>query len=130
LQVEDRSNVGLTELQAVTDDMIQAGNAQSGLKALNTTFRASVPQLFADVDRVKAKSLDVPLDVVFNTLQAYLGSAYVNDFNMFGRTYQVRVQADQRFRLKPEDITRLEVRDQQANMLTLGTLTRVYEVLG
>ena len=102
--------------------MIQDGNAQTGLRALNTTFRAGVPQLYADIDRVKAKSLDVPLDAVFGTLQASLGSAYVNDFNLFGRTYQVRVQADQRFRLRPDDIRRLEVRDRPGQMVPLGTL--------
>jgi hydrophobic/amphiphilic exporter-1 (mainly G- bacteria), HAE1 family len=130
VQIEDRGNVGLSLLQEVTDAMVRYGNAQSNLKALNTTFRARVPQLYADVDRVKAKSLEVPLDVVFNTLQASLGSSYVNDFNKFGRTYQVRVQADQKFRLKPEDITRLEVRDIQGEMLPLGTLTSVREDLG
>jgi hydrophobic/amphiphilic exporter-1 (mainly G- bacteria), HAE1 family len=130
LQVEDRGNVGLSDLQQLTDEMIQAGGLQSGLRALNTTFRAGVPQLYADVDREKAKSLEVPLNVVFNTLQAFLGSAYVNDFNKFGRTYQVRVQADQRFRLKRDDITRLEVRDLQANMIPIGTLAKVDEVLG
>ena len=81
-----------------------------------------MPQLYVDVDRVKAKSLGVPLDDVFGTLQASLGSAYVNDFNKFGRTYQVRVQADQQFRLEPEDIRRLEVRNRQGEMVPLGTL--------
>ena len=81
------------------------GNAQAGLVGLNTTFRANVPQLFLDVDRTKAKRLGVPLDgVLFNTLQAYLGSAYVNDFNKFGRTYQVKVQADSVFRIEKDDM--------------------------
>ncbi len=110
--------------------MIQDGNAQTGLRALNTTFRAGVPQLYADIDRVKAKSLDVPLDSVFGTLQAALGSAYVNDFNKFGRTYQVRVQADQRFRLVPDDIRRLEVRDSRGKMVPLHTLITMRERLG
>ncbi|MFO0909573.1 MAG: multidrug efflux RND transporter permease subunit [Isosphaeraceae bacterium] len=130
MQVEDRGNAGLQALQAATDEMIRKGNTQSGLRALNTSFRANVPQLYADVDRVKAKSLEVPLDVVFNTLQAFLGSAYVNDFNAFGRTYQVRVQADQQFRLQADDIRRLEVRDLSGTMIPLGTLTKVREVLG
>jgi HAE1 family hydrophobic/amphiphilic exporter-1 len=110
--------------------MIEAGNAQTSLKALNTTFRAGVPQLYADIDRTKAKSLDVPLDVVFGTLQAALGSSYVNDFNLFGRTYQVRVQADQKFRQKPDDIRRLEVRDLQGKMIPLGTMVEVKPRLG
>ncbi len=82
--------------------------------ALQTTFRAGVPQLFVDIDREKVKLLDIPLDDVFATLQAYLGSTYVNDFNKFGRTYQVRVQADPKFRAEPDDIRRLEVRNRAA----------------
>ena len=130
IQLEDRGAVGLQELQQLTDEMIRDGNAQSGLKALNSTFRAGVPQLYADIDRVKVKSLDVPLDTVFATLQASMGSAYVNDFNKFGKTYQVRVQADQKFRLKPDDIRRLEVRDRQGKMIPLGTLATIKESLG
>ncbi len=77
--------------------MVQAGNSQSGLAGLQSTFRAGVPMVYANVDREKAKSLGIPLDSIFSTLQTALGSAYVNDFNKFGRTYQVRVQADQSF---------------------------------
>ncbi len=130
LQLEDRGGVGLTELQQLTDEMIEAGNSQTSLKALNTTFRSGVPQLYADIDRVKAKSVEVPLDVVFGTLQAALGSSYVNDFNLFGRTYQVRVQADQKFRQQPEDIRRLEVRDLQGKMIPMGTMVEVKPRLG
>lgn len=130
LQLEDRGGGSLEELQQIADEMIRDGNAQSGLTALKTTFRSSVPMVYADVDRVKVKSLDVPLDSVFGTLQASLGSAYVNDFNKFGRTYQVRVQADQRFRQSAEDIRRLEVRDRQGSMVPLGTLIKVEEELG
>jgi HAE1 family hydrophobic/amphiphilic exporter-1 len=130
MQIEDRGGAGLDELQQVTDEMIHDGSAQSGLRALNTTFRSGVPQLYVDIDRVKAKGLDVPLDVVFGTLQASLGSAYVNDFNKFGRTYQVRVQADQKFRTRPADIERLEVRDRQGNMIPLGTIASVQRALG
>jgi HAE1 family hydrophobic/amphiphilic exporter-1 len=83
-------------------EMIEDSRSQSGLASLNSTFRAGVPQLFAEVDRTKAKILEIPLSDLFNTLQAYLGSAYVNDFNQFGRTWQVKVQADAQFRLKPE----------------------------
>jgi HAE1 family hydrophobic/amphiphilic exporter-1 len=86
--------------------------------------------LYADIDREKAKSLGVSLDAVFNTLQTALGSAYVNDFNKFGRTYQVRVQADQKFRLDPEDIGRLEVRDNQGNMIPLSTVCKIERKLG
>ena len=130
MQLLDRDNVGLPQLQQVADEMVVDGNKQSGLTKLQTTFRAGVPIIYADVDRVKAKSLGVPLDVVFGTLQASQGSGYVNDFNKFGRTYQVRVQADQRFRLNPEDIRRLEVRDSQGQMVPLATLVKIQRKSG
>ena len=136
IQIEDRGNVGLKELQDITDDMIAAGKGQVDanknpkLRSLNSTFRAGVPQLYANIDRIKAKSLDVPLQTVFDTLQSSMGSAYVNDFNLFGRTFQVRVQADQKFRLKPDDIRRLEVRNRSGAMLPLGTLATISEEPG
>ncbi len=130
MQLEDRGGVGVRELQQVLDEMVQDGNAQTGLQRLQSTFRAGVPTIYADVDRVKAKSMGVPLDTIFGTLQTALGSAYVNDFNKFGRSYQVRVQADQRFRLEPEDIRKLEVRDKQGQMVPLGTLVKVEKRLG
>ena len=121
--------------------MIVAGNGQqmtkgrgeaksSKLRSLNSPFRAAFPQLYADIDRVKAKSLDVPLDSVFNTLQASMGSAYVNDLNLFNRTYQVRVQDDQKFRLKPEDVRRLEVRNRAGAMLPISTIATIIEKTG
>lgn len=130
MQIQDKGNVGLDELQRMANEMITDSRSQSGLARLNTTFRAGVPQLFAEIDRTKAKILDVPLNDVFSTLQAYLGSAYVNDFNKFGRTWQVKVQADAQFRLKPEDIRQLEVRNKSGQMIPLGTLIEVDETLG
>ncbi|TWT85482.1 Efflux pump membrane transporter BepE [Posidoniimonas polymericola] len=130
MQLVDRQDVGLEELQNAASEMIAAGNGQNRLTALNTTFRAGVPQLFADVDRDKVKSQNIPLSSVFGTLQAYLGSAYVNDFNRFGRTYQVRVQADQRFRASPEDIAYLDVRNAAGEMAPLGSLVTVSQTLG
>ncbi len=130
MQVQDKANVGLDELQLMINEMIADSRSQSGLAGVNSTFRAGVPQLFAEVDRTKAKTLAIPLNDVFNTLQAYLGSAYVNDFNQFGRTWQVKVQADAKFRLKPEDIRQLEVRNKTGDMIPLGTLIRVDETLG
>jgi hydrophobic/amphiphilic exporter-1 (mainly G- bacteria), HAE1 family len=130
LQLEDQGSVGLATLQQLTQEMIQSGNAQTRLRALNSTFRANVPQIYADIDRTKAKSLDVPLDSLFDTLQASLGAAYVNDFNIFGRTYQVRVQADAPFRIRPADVERLEVRDRQGKMIPLGTLVDVQDQVG
>ncbi|UCD81464.1 MAG: efflux RND transporter permease subunit, partial [Desulfobacterales bacterium] len=130
MQLEDRADVGLEELQKMVQEMIQDGNAQSALTNLNTTFRADVPQLFAEVDRTKAKTLNIPLDSVFNTLQTYLGSYYVNDFNKFGRTWQVKVQADHQFRLEAQDIRQLDVRDAEGRMVPIGTLVTVDQILG
>ena len=130
LQLEDRAGIGLQELNAMLGEILLDGNAQSGLAGLNSTFRIDVPQLFAEVDRTKAKTLGVPLDELFGTLQAYLGSAYVNDFNKFGRTWQVMVQADNQFRIEPDDIRRLEVRNQQGNMVPVGTLVDVEQTVG
>ena len=129
-QLQDRGGAGLSNLQNMLEQLIQDGNGQTGLSNLNTTFSARVPQLFAEVDRDKAKTLGVPLDVVFNTMNAYLGSAYVNDFNKFGRTWQVNVQADHQFRVEPEDIRRLDVRNAAGNMVPLGTLIKVEPMLG
>jgi HAE1 family hydrophobic/amphiphilic exporter-1 len=89
-----------------------------------------VPQLFAKVDRTKAKTLGIPLTEVFNTLQTYLGSAYVNDFNKFGRTWQVKLQADHKFRIEPRDIRGLEVRNAEGNMVPIGTLVDVDRIVG
>lgn len=130
MQLQDRQALGLQELQRMSQEILADGNAQSGLTNLNTTFRADVPQIFAEVDRTMAKSLEISLDEVFGTLQTYLGSAYVNDFNKFGRTWQVKVQADHRFRVKPEDIRQLDVRNAAGDMVPLGTLVAVDEILG
>ncbi|GAA4434878.1 multidrug efflux RND transporter permease subunit [Bremerella cremea] len=130
MQVQDVGGAGLTTLQTITDEMVADGNAQSGLQGLNTTFRADVPQLYAEIDRTKVKSLDIPLNSVFETMQAFMGSAYVNDFNQFGRTWQVRVQADQRFRIEPEDLLRLEVRNKAGEMIPLGAFTTVRRTVG
>ncbi|MCK9394299.1 MAG: multidrug efflux RND transporter permease subunit [Methylobacter sp.] len=130
LQVQDRSNAGIDELQKTVNDMIAKGNQQPGLAGLFTTFRAGVPQLFLDVDRTRAKSMDVPLKEVFDTLQIYLGSLYVNDFDIFGRTYQVVAQADSQFRMKPSDIAELKTRNLQGGMVPLGSLMSVKEITG
>ncbi len=130
MQLEDRGGVGLRELDVMVREIIQDGNAQSGLAGLNTTFRIDVPQLFAEVDRTKAKTLGIPLSEVFGTLQTYLGSAYVNDFNKFGRTWQVKVQADHKFRIEPRDIRLLDVRNNKGEMVPIGTLVNVDHIVG
>lgn len=130
LQVQDRSNAGIAALQNTVNELIAQGNKQPGLAGLFTTFRAGVPQLFLDVDRTRTKSMDVPLKEVFDTLQIYLGSLYVNDFNSFGRTYQVVAQADSKFRMQPADIAELKTRNLQGDMVPLGALMSVKEITG
>ncbi len=130
LQVQDRGNVGIEALENTVNDLIVKGNEQTGLVGLFTTFRAKVPQLFLDVDRTRAKAMDVPLKDVFDTLQIYLGSLYINDFNGFGRSFQVVAQADSAFRMKAEDIAKLKARNLDGNMVPLGSLLSVKDITG
>ena len=123
VQITDNS-YDFAKLQRVTDTMLAAGRAQSTIRAMMSSFRAGAPQIYADVDRVKAQTLGVSLGDVFSTLQAYLGSAYVNQFNKFGHTFQVYVQADHQFRLEPADVARLYVRNIKGDMVPIGTLGR------
>ena len=130
MELMDQGGAGYEQLQATADDLVAAGNGQTKLAALNTSFRANSPQLFADVDRVKAKSMQVPLQSVFETLQAYLGSAYVNDFTRNNRSYQVRVQADAAFRASADDIKDLDLRDRSGKMIPIGSLVDVKDDFG
>jgi HAE1 family hydrophobic/amphiphilic exporter-1 len=130
MQVQDRGGTGLELLQESALDLVSEGRNNPVLTALNTTFRAGVPQIYVDVDRVKAKRQGIPLSVIFNTLQANLGSAYVNDFNLFGRTWKVYVQADQPYRIRRDDITQLEVRSVSGKMIPLSALVRVDDTVG
>jgi HAE1 family hydrophobic/amphiphilic exporter-1 len=130
MELQDRGGLGLLQLETFANDLVAAGYQSPVLTRVNQNFRANVPQLFIDVDREKAKRLDIPLQTIFNTLQANLGSAYVNDFNLFGRTWRVLVQADQQFRTRMEDISRLEVRTGGGRMVPLSTLVTVNESVG
>ncbi|HEU4693037.1 MAG TPA: efflux RND transporter permease subunit, partial [Vicinamibacterales bacterium] len=125
LYVEDRAGRGFEDLY----EQVQAGMAkaqqQPSLAGLFSSFQVSVPQIDADVDRERVKSYGVQLTDVFETLQVYLGSLYVNDFNRFGRTYQVNAQAESSFRLQPEQIRRLETRNAKGDMVPLGSLVTV-----
>ncbi len=129
-RLQDRGGLGLEALQQTTAAVIRDGNAQPGLTNLYSGFRAGVPQLHVAVDRVKAKSMGVPLSAIYGTLQATLGSTYVNDFTAFGRTYQVTVQAAPAFRAKADDIERLDVRSATGDMVPLGALVTVADSLG
>lgn len=130
LQVEDRESVGSNELEARLRDLVAAASQRPEIAQINSTFRSGVPQLFLDINRVKAKTAGVRLTDVFGTLEQTLGSAYVNDFNKFGRTYQVRVQAASRFRREPQDIAQLEVRNAQGQMVPLGSVAQIEQVQG
>ncbi len=128
--LQDRGDAGSAQLQTIADDLVHEAGADPVLTRMNSNFRAGVPQLYLDVDRTKAKKLGVPLQTVFGTLQAFLGSAYVNDFNIFGRVYKVMIQADHQFRNRIEDINRLEVRDNTGQMIPLSTLLTVSDTAG
>ena len=123
--VQDRAGHGARALQEVTDDLVAAAQSDPALTGVFTTYRASTPQLYADIDREKAKMLNVPLANIFEALQVNLGSVYVNDFNLFGRTFQVRAQAGGEFRAKPEDIARLKTRNTTGQMVPLGSVVNV-----
>jgi multidrug efflux pump subunit AcrB len=131
LQVQDRGGSGPQALDGAVQELAAQGNAQHGrLTGLFSSFTANQPQVYLEVDRVKVKSMQVDLDQVFSTLQAYLGSAYINDFTRFNRNWQVNVQADARYRLQPEDIGRLEVRNAKGDRVPMSTLLTVHDVTG
>ncbi len=130
MELQDVGGSGLELLQQVAYDLVEQGRQNPVLTSMNTTFRAGVPQLFVEVDREKVKRLDVPLSEIFNTLQANLGSAYVNDFNLFGRVWKVMIQADEPFRIERADITRLFVRSNSGKMIPLSTLVNVQDTVG
>jgi multidrug efflux pump len=125
MMIEDRASQGPEMLQDATGKICQEGNQQRGLFGLMSVFRANAPQMYLDVDRTKCKSMGVPLSDVFDALQVNLGGVYVNDFNLFGRTWQVNVQADVPFRMQPDDIRRLQVRNANGEMVPVSTLARV-----
>ncbi|MET3121326.1 multidrug efflux pump [Oxalobacteraceae bacterium GrIS 2.11] len=130
MMIEDRGNLGYDELYKATQAMQMKAWQTPELAGVFSSFQINVPQLFADVDRTKAKQLGVPLSTIYQTLQINLGSLYVNDFNQFGRTYQVRVQADSIYRSHAEDIAQLKVRNDKGEMIPLSSLIRVKDSYG
>ncbi|CUI03204.1 efflux RND transporter permease subunit [Massilia sp. P8910] len=130
MMLEDRGNVGYDELYKASQAMQMKAWQNPQLAGVFSSFQINVPQLFADVDRVKAKQLGVPLQTIYQTLQINLGSLYVNDFNQFGRTYQVRVQADAPFRSQADQIAQLKVRNDKGEMIPLSSLMRVKDTYG
>jgi multidrug efflux pump len=130
LQVEDRGSLGFEELFHQTQNLVAKANATPGLAGQFSSFQVNVPQIDAQVDRDKAKAQGVALSDLFETMQVYLGSVYVNDFNRFGRTYQVNVQAEPGFRMQAEDIARLKTRNANGDMVPLGAFVDVKQTSG
>jgi multidrug efflux pump len=130
LQVLDKAGAGAEALQGGVANVVAKGNSQPGLVGLFSSFSAGQPQLYVDVDRVKAKRQGVSLNDVFETLQVYLGSAYVNDITLFNRNWQVNVQADARYRLRATDVGKLKVRNAAGDMVPLETMITVRDVAG
>ena len=132
LQIEDRGNQGYEELFKQTQNIITKARALPELEpsSVFSSYQVNVPQIDADIDREKAKTHGVAISDIFDTLQVYLGSLYANDFNRFGRTYQVNVQAEQQFRLEPEQIGQLKVRNNLGEMVPLASFIKVSDTSG
>ncbi|MDP3978925.1 MAG: efflux RND transporter permease subunit [Pseudomonas sp.] len=130
VQVQDRGNLGYEALYQETQNIILKSQKVPELAGLFTSYQVNVPQIDAAIDREKAKTHGVAIDDIFDTMQIYLGSLYANDFNRFGRTYQVNVQAEQQFRLEAEQIGQLKVRNNRGEMVPLSTFVKVSDSSG
>jgi multidrug efflux pump len=130
LMIEDRGDRGLDALQGQADNLAEQANLQPGLVGVIDTFRADTPQLYVDINRTKCKMMGVALSDVFNTLQYYLGGYYVNDFNQFGRTWQVNVQAEAPYRMTAAGVKQLRVRNADGEMIPLGTVADIRDASG
>ncbi|WP_301542031.1 efflux RND transporter permease subunit [Shewanella sp. KJ2020] len=130
LQIQDRANLGYEALYQVTQQVMYKAWANPQLAGVFSSYQVNVPQLELDIDRTKAKQQAVSLDQIFQTLQTYMGSTYVNDFNRFGRTYQVNMQADEAFRQSPQQISQLKVPNLNGDMIPLGSFINVSQSSG
>lgn len=130
LMVEDRGSLGLAELQKATDDLVESSSQKPHMIVMPTVFRSNSPQLFMDLDRTKLQALGLSADDVNQSLQIYLGSYYVNNFNQFGRYWQVNIQAEGVNRDRIEDLNQLFLRNRQSDMVPLGTLIKVSDIGG
>ena len=129
-ELQDLTGGSLIELRAAAEKLISGAGKYPALTPLSTTFEVNYPQLFVDLDRTKAKSLQVSISDIFVTLQTFLGSMYVNDFNKFGRVYRVFIQAEKNYRAKQEDIAKLYVRAADGNMVPLSALVKINQIRG
>jgi hydrophobe/amphiphile efflux-1 (HAE1) family protein len=130
MRLQDRLALGSDVLFKASQDLIAAVNNEPRIARAFTTFQISTPQVFVDVDRVKAQMLRVPVGSIFEALRIYMGSAYVNDFNMFGRPYKLVIQADASFRADPANVARIRVRSTEGQMVPLGSLVVFNEIAG
>ncbi len=130
LEIEDRSDLGYDALENSVKEVLEQAWQNPMLVGMFSSFKNNAPQLFVDIDRTKATQLGIDVQQIFDTLQIYLGSLYINDFNKFGRLYQVIAQADKEFRSKPDDILRLQIRNQEGKMVPLGSILRIRDDIG
>ncbi|NIM42951.1 MAG: multidrug efflux RND transporter permease subunit [Hydrogenophaga sp.] len=130
LQLEDKASLGYEAMDAAVKAFMAKAYQTPELAGMFTSWQVNVPQLYADIDRTKARQLGVPVTEIFDTMQIYLGSLYVNDFNRFGRTYSVRAQADAPYRARAEDIGLLKVRSASGEMIPLSALMKVDSTFG
>jgi hydrophobe/amphiphile efflux-1 (HAE1) family protein len=130
MMVEDRGGAGLQALQQAVGAMMGRAAQTPGVQQVFSLFETSTPQLYLDIDRTKAQLLGINVADVFSTLQIYVGSAYVNDFNLFGRTFRVQAQADAKYRLEPKDVLQLRVRNSAGETVPLGSFTTVRDISG
>jgi hydrophobe/amphiphile efflux-1 (HAE1) family protein len=130
MRLQDTLGMPADEFARIAQEFVAEANRTPGIANVFTTFQAATPQVFVDVDRDKAQMLKVPVTTIFEAMRVYMGSAYVNDFNMFGRTYRVTAQADGEFRMDEESISRIRVRNADGAMVPLGSLVRFQEIAG
>src|SRR5947209_15028117 len=130
MRIQDRQGRGPEMLAAANEELVATARKAPGLTQVFSPFSANTPQLFVDIDRVKAQKLGVPITNVNETIQTYFGSTYVNDFNLFGRTYHVTAQADLPFRKETSDIARLRTRNAVGGMVMLGSIVDFKDISG
>ena len=130
MRLQDTLGMDPTEFARITQEFVAEANRAPGLANVFTTFQAATPQVYVDVDRDKAQMLKVPVTSIFEAMRVFMGSAYVNDFNMFGRTYHVTAQADGDYRLDAESVAKIRVRSTDGAMVPLGSLVTFKEIVG
>ena len=128
--VQDRRGRGIEALQGATQSLVAAANQEPGLTRVFSLFNSSTPKIYADIDRVKAEMLDVPVERVLEALEVYIGSAYVNDFNFLGRTFRVTAQADGEYRDEPGDVAKLRTRSTNGDMVPIGSVATFHDITG